>query len=449
MSRKELVAQTIQKYEDAYRKGMPKSAALLEKAKKYMPGGETRAAVWFDPYPLWIDKAGGCRFTDIDSHEYIDFHNCYTVMILGHANPKVVAAVREQAPKGTALAALTPAVIRWAEILCERMPSLERIRFNNSGTEAVMTAVRVARAFTGKDTILRTEAGYHGTFDSVVYPPDAPGIPRSTWGDSIIVPYNDKAAAEKAIVENRDKLAAVIVEGAMGGPIIAPRYGYLQFLRKVTAENGVLFILDEVITLRLAMGGMQGICNIKPDMTTLGKIIGGGFPVGAFGGREDIMRVCSPESRRVFHSGTLTANPITTAAGIATLEQLNTQEIDRINKLGESLAQGIRAALQKHNVKGQVTGTGSLLGIHFSDKPVTDGKSAALANKDLLHMFHLAMMARGIFSPPRCLYCISTPMSQKEIDTAAKAAGDAIGELKPIVEQLWPELLGQPAPVSA
>jgi glutamate-1-semialdehyde 2,1-aminomutase len=446
MSREKLLAEVTRKYEDIYRKRTPKSRATLEAARKYMPGGDTRTSIWFQPYPIWIDKAEGCRFTDVDGHEYIDFHNCYTTMILGHANPKVVAAVREQAARGTALGALIPKVVRWSELVCNMVKSVDKVRFGNSGTEAVMIALRVARGLTGKDMILKTDGCYHGSYDPIVYPSNATGIPRSAQGDSIIVPYNDKAAAEKAIIENKNRLAAVIVEGAMGATgMIPPRDGYLEFLRKVTAENGVIFILDEVISLRLAWGGVQSIYNIKPDLTTMAKIIGGGYPVGAVGGREDIMQLFSPEVGKVYHAGTLNANPITATAGVATMEQLNAQVIDSINKLGESFAEGVRAIFKRLNIKGQVTGIGSLQNIHFSDKPVVDGKSAREANKALLHLFYLAMLERGMFSASRGLYVMSTPMTQKEINAAIKAVDDVITELKPTIEDLWPELIG-PAP---
>ena len=445
MSREQLLAGVTQKYEDTYRKRTPKSRATLEAARKYMPGGDTRTSIWFEPYPIWIDKAEGCRFTDVDGHEYIDFHNCYTTMILGHANPKVVAAVREQAAKGTALGALIPTVVRWSELVCNMVDSVDKVRFGNSGTEAVMIALRVARGVTGKDMILKTDGCYHGSYDPVVYPSDATGIPKSTQGDSIIVPYNDKEAAGKAIVENKDRLAAVIVEGAMGATgMIPPRDGYLEFLRKVTTENGVLFILDEVISLRLAWGGVQSIYGIKPDLTTMAKIIGGGYPVGALGGREDLMQLFSPEVRKVYHAGTLNANPMTATAGLATMEQLNATVIDKINELGKSFANGVRALFKRLNIKGQVTGIGSLQNIHFSDKPVVDGKSAREANKDLLHLFYLAMLERGIFTPARGLYVMSTPMTQKEIDTAVKAVDDVVTELKPTIENIWPELIGPP-----
>ena len=448
MTGEQLLAEVTRKYEDAYRQRTPKSRAVLEAARKYMPGGDTRASIWFEPYPIWIDKAEGCRFTDVDGHEYIDFHNCYTTMILGHANPKVVAAVREQAAKGTALGALIPTVARWAELVCNWVDSVDKIRFGNSGTEAVMMALRVARSITGKDLILKTEGCYHGSYDPVVYPSDVAGISKSARQDSIIVPYNDKEAAEKAVLENKDRLAAVIVEGAMGAAgMIPPRDGYLEFLRKITAENGIIFILDEVISLRLAMGGVQSIYGVKPDLTTMAKIIGGGYPVGAFGGREDIMQQLSPEVHRVHHAGTLNANPITAAAGAATMEQLDAAAINHINKLGESFADGVRAVFKKQNIKGQVTGMGSLQNIHFSDRPVVDGKSALETNKDLLHLYYLAALERGLFSAARGLYVMSTPMTRKEIDAAVGAIEDIVAGLKPTIEDLWPELIGEAVPV--
>jgi len=449
MIREKLLAEITQKYEDLYRKRTTKSRATLEMARKYMPGGDTRTSIWFEPYPIWIDKAEGCRFTDVDGHKYIDFHNCYTTMILGHANPKVVAAVKEQVIKGTALGALIPAVVKWSELICNMVGSVDKVRFGNTGSEVILMALRLARGFTGKDMILKTDGCYHGNYDPVVYPSDSLGIPKSAQGDSITVPYNDKEATERAIVENKGKLAAVIVEGAMGAAgMIPPRDGYLEFLRKVTTENGVLFILDEVISLRLAWGGVQSIYDVKPDLTTMAKIIGGGYPVGAIGGREDLMQLFSPEVGKVHHAGTLNANPITATAGIATLEQLDVKVIDRINRLGESFADGVRAVFKKLNIKAQVTGMGSLQNIHFSDKPVLDGKSAREANKDLLHLFYLAMLERGIFSADRGLYVISTPMTQKEIDTAVKAIEEVMTELKPTIEDLWPGLIGEPVLVT-
>ncbi len=333
MSSKELLSKITQKYEDAYEKRTAESRMTGERAEKYMPGGNTRAAIFFQPYPIWIDKASGCKFTDLDGNEYIDFNNCMTTLALGHANPKVVEVVREQLVKGTAHGALLPIVIRWAEIMCQRIASVDKIRFGNSGTEATMMAVRVARAFTGKDKILKIEGGYYGSFDPVVYPSNTAGLPASVQTDSMIVPYNDKEAAERAIVENKDQLAAIIVEGMMGAAgQIPPKDDYLGFLRKITAANGVLFILDEVQCFRVDHGGIQNVFGVKPDLTTFGKVIGGGFPVGACGGREDIMSLFAPRALKVGLSGTLNGNPVTATAGVATLEQFTAEEGETFQK---------------------------------------------------------------------------------------------------------------------
>jgi glutamate-1-semialdehyde 2,1-aminomutase len=259
--------------------------------------------------------------------------------------------------------------------------------------------------------------------------------------DSITVPFNDKEAARRAITENKDHVSAMIVEGMMGAAgQIPPKDDYLSFLRKVTADNDVLLILDEVQSFRLDYGGMQSIARIKPDLTALGKVIGGGYPVGAVGGREEIMELLSPEMHKVYHSGTFNANPVTATAGVTTLEQLTVEEIARINRLGENLAEGIRDVFIKLNIKGQVTGRGSLLNLHFNSVPVVDGRTAKLDNQQILHLLHLALMERGIFAASRGMFAISTPMTDKEIHTAVMAVEDSLAELQPYIEELWPEL---------
>ena len=444
MSSEQLLDKLINKYRNVYNKRTIKSHEVFQKAKKYMPGGDTRTSIFFEPYPIWLEKASGCTITDLDGNEYIDFHNCYTTLVLGHANPKVMAAVREQLLKGTAHGALMPVVMRWAELMSQRVESVKKIRFTNSGTEAVMIAVRAARAFTGKDKILKIEWGYSGSYDPVVYPSNAVGLPISVLADSLTIPYNDEKAAERAIVENKERLAAVIVEGILGSAgQIPPKDDYLGFLRQATAANDVLLILDEVQCFRVDYGGIQRVFNISPDITVFGKLIGGGFPVGATGGREDIMNLFSPEVHKVSHSGTLNANPVTATAGVATLEQFTAKEIARINILGNSLANGIRSVLARLNIKGQVTGRGSLQNLHFCQVPVVDGKTAKqIVNQDIMQLLHLALMERGIFMARRGLFAVSTPMIGKEVTLAIKAVEDALTELRPHIEEIWPELVG-------
>ena len=442
MSQETLLGRIREKYINTYRKRTPKAQAAGEATRKYIPGG-SRTSLVYQPYLNWIDRADGCRIIDIDGNEYIDFHNCYTAMVLGHGNPKVKSAIREQIERGMAFGTLVPVVTRWAQILCQRLDSVEKIRFTNSGTEAAMLSLRLARAFTGKDKILRIEGGYHGQYDGVVYPPDAAGLPRSTRGDYVFVPFNDEKALERTITQNRDQLAAMILEGVMAaGGYATARDGYLEFVREITAANNVLLVLDEVQTLRFDYGGMQHICGIKPDLTVLGKIIGGGTPVGACGGREDIMQQISPSTAKFRQSGTYNSNPVTAAAGVASLEQLTSQEIARINKLGQKLTDGIRSIFARQNIKGQVTGLGSVRHINFGQVPVVDYKTSQETNKDLLLLLHLALQERGIYLPEGSHLAVSTPMTEKEIDTAVKAVDDAMTELKSSIEQIWPELVG-------
>jgi len=299
MEKKEQVAKFKQKIEETYRQRTPKSREIIDEAKKYVPDGDMRISIWFEPYPAVMAKGDGCHLYDEDGNDYLDFSNNWTSMVLGNNHPKVVEAICRQAPLGSAMAAPPQEAYKWAQILCERIPSVDRVRFCTSGTEAVMFAIRAARAYTGKDKILKMEGNYHGSYDpmemTVGWRKLPPGLPKSAELDMIVVPFNDKAAAEKAIVENKDELAAVIVEGVMGAAgMIPPEDDHLKFLQETAHANDALLILDEVISFRLSTGGAQEIYGVTPDLTALGKTIGGGLPVGAFGGREEVMAVYSP-----------------------------------------------------------------------------------------------------------------------------------------------------------
>jgi glutamate-1-semialdehyde 2,1-aminomutase len=433
------------KVEGEYRKRTPRSAAVSAEARKYLPGGDTRRSIFFFPYPVWLDHAAGCHVYDEDGRDYLDFHNCYTTMILGHGNPGVKAAIREQLDAGTiALGAFKKNVVEWAKILCERVESVDQVRFTCTGTEAVMLSIRAARAWTGKDKIVVEYGGYHGAYDAVVFPPDSRGLPKSLMGDTIVVPYNDKAALARALEEHKGQVAAVVLEGLMGAAGMIPATeGYLQFARQASTEHGALFILDEIISFRLDYGGLQRIEGIKPDMTTFGKIMAGGTAMAAFGGRHELMQQFSPDNQVLHHAGTLNANPLSAAAGVAMMKQITPELIARINTLGDSLREGIRGVFRKAGIKGQVTGMGSLSNVHFGPVPVVDGyTSRETTNKQILHLFHLALINRGILVPERAMFCISAPMTEREVGKAVEAVEDAVHELKPYVEQVWPELIG-------
>jgi len=458
MNKQEVIKEATRKYDEAYMKRTPKSRAALEAATRVLPGGDSRIATFYYPYPIFLDKGNGCRITDIDGNEYLDFHNCYTALIHGHAYPPVVEATREVVGKfATSLGAPTTLITEWAETLCKRVESVETVRFCNSGSEAGMMAMRTARAFTGRNKILKIEGGYNGAYDTVVHPPNSAGLPKSVQTDQLTVPFNDKEAASRVIHENKDELACMVVEGMMGAAgQIPPQNGYLEYLRKTTQENGVLLVLDEVMCFRLDYGGIQRIYGIKPDLTMFGKIIGGGFPVGGWGGRKEIMELFDPikgkeliqESpglpamARLFHGGTFNANPVVATAGRIMLEHLTEKEIERINRLGESLAAGIKSIFSNLKIKSQVTGLGSLLNLHFTQESVVDFKTAQTGRKELMHLVHLGLLERGIFIPARGLFALSTQIGEKEIDVAIKAMEDVMTELKPIIEEAWPELIG-------
>ncbi len=444
-TKEEALAQITARIEEDYHKRTRRSRMIAEEAGKYMPGGDTRRSIFFFPYPVWVDTADGCRLRDVDGNEYIDFHNCYTVMMLGHGNPGIKAAIKGQLDQGTtALGAFKEIVVQWAKMLCARLESLDQVRFTNTGSEAVMMAIRAARGWTGKDKVIMEYAGYHGCYDAVVFPPDANGLPKSLMQDTIIVPYNDKEALEKAILENEGQVAALVLEGLMGSAGMIPaKDDYLRFASKVSAEHNIVFILDEIISFRLDYGGLQRLEGIKPDLTTLGKTMAGGTPGAAFGGRRDIMQQFAPQTQRLHHAGTLNANPVTAAAGVAALEQMTPELIARINMLGDSLMNGIRGVFREAGIKGQVTGKGSLCNLHFGPEPVVDGYTARdTTNRHILHLFHLLLTNRGILTPERGMFCISAPMSEREISAAIGAVEDSVHELKPYIEQIWPELMG-------
>ena len=432
--------------ERRYQCRTPRSAALHEEAKKFLPGGDTRSATYFEPYPLYIQQGSGCRITDVDGNEYIDFFNNYKSLIHGHAHPRITQAVSLQLAKGTAYAAPLEVQTGLAQVLCERIPSLEQVRFCNSGTEATMGAIRAAKAFTGRNKIIKMEGGYHGSHDaaevslapdvSLAGPDDTPYAVRSSRGifqgvlqDVVVAPFNNIEATSALIRRHADDLAAVILEPMMGsGGMIAASPEYLRAVRQETESCGALLIFDEVITFRVSYGGAQEVYQAKPDLTALGKIIGGGFPVGAFGGRADIMAQFNPQNRKLSHSGTFNGNAITMVAGVAALEMLTREEIARINQLGERLRVGLRGAFTATGIDVQVTGIGSMARIHFTGENVVDYRAAWRAAKEMLAPVHLELLNRGIFVAPRCEWAVSTPMGEQEIDAAVEAFSATLSE---------------------
>jgi glutamate-1-semialdehyde 2,1-aminomutase len=430
--------------ETAYRARTSKSSQLFEAAKKVLPGGDTRSVLYFPPYPTFVARGSGCRVWDVDGNEYIDFLNNYTSSIHGHANPAIVEAVCNQVKRGTAFASPTESQIQLAKRLQSRMPSLEQLRFCNSGSEATLMAIRAAKAFTGRNKVLKLDGGYHGLHDAAIVnkastagtsretlPDEQQGVFRGIVTDIVSIPANDLESTTKVFETCQDDLAAVIVEPVMGSAGMIPlEPAFLNQLAEASRSTRAVLIFDEVITMRLAHGGAQQIYNVQPDLTTMGKLIGGGLPIGAFGGRADIMSLFDPAAARLHHSGTFNGNPATLAAGIAALDLLTEQALAHINQLGESLRRGLRKVIEKYRIDAQLTGIGSLIGIHFTRGPIRNYQDALEAPRSLLSVLHLLLLNRGIMTAPRGLFCTSTVMSESEIKQFVDAFEDSIITIK-------------------
>jgi len=450
-----------QKILDTYLKKTPGSKAHQEKAARYLPGGDTRAATYFAPYPVYMENGRGCYLYDVDGNAYLDMLGNYTSLIHGHAFPAIVEAIRQQAPSGTVFGSAAAIQYLHAEHLCRRVPGLQMVRYCNSGTEATLFVIRAARAFTGRDGIIKIDGGYHGGHDlaevNIVAdietngPPRTSvhaGVPASVLQEVQVAPFNDLAAVAAILEKNADRIAAIIVEPVLGaGGVIPAQEGYLAGLRELADRFRVLLIFDEVITLRLSTGGMQALTGVIPDLTSLGKIIGGGLPVGAFGGRSDIMALFDPaHPQAVFHSGTFNAANMVMAAGLSALQALDKPAIDRINALGERLKKGFNDAFKQAGLRGQVTGIGSLNQVHWCDTPLNNARDtgrALAAAGELPGLLHLAMLNRGIYSAKRGMLVISTPMTDDEIDKATSVFAEALAVLSPYIAARFPQLIAE------
>jgi glutamate-1-semialdehyde 2,1-aminomutase len=446
-----------------FRAFAPTSAALARRARKVFPGGDTRASAHYAPFPLVMDHASGCRLTDVDGNELLDFMNNFTSLIHGHAHPAVVDAIQAQAPRGSAYAAPNLAQIELAELIAHRVPSVELMRFTSSGTEGTLMAIRCARAATGRQKIMKMEGGYHGSYElaevSLVPFPDGRGgvdapssqpvdasFPASVLADTVICPYNEPDHARRLIDRHADELAAVIVEPVLGSMGMIPaNTAFLRTLREATAAHGIVLVFDEVITLRLDAGGAQQIHGIRPDLTCMGKIIGGGLPIGAVGGSRDLMEQFNPDREQpVMHASTFSGNALTMAAGLAAMRAYDGAEAARLNRLGERLRTGFNEAFLQAGIRGQAVGSGSLTNLHFTDAPLNDARDSLAGMTDAGHiprLLHLGMLRRGIMSASRLMNCVSTAMTDTEVDTAIGALNETLRELRPHLESERPALL--------
>ena len=393
-----------------------RSKALFEKAQRFIPGGvnsPVRAFRAVGGNPLFIKKAKGAFLYDEDGNEYVDLINSWGPMILGHAHPLVEEAVREALHGSPSFGAPTAREVEMAELICSMIPSVEKVRMVNSGTEATMSAVRVARGFTGRDKIIKMEGCYHGHGDSFLISagsgvmtfgtPDSPGVTRGTAQDTLTAPFNDLDAVSALIENNPQTIAAVILEPVVGNMgCVPPQPGYLQGLRDICTKHDVLLIFDEVMTgFRLALGGAQELYNIVPDLTTLGKIIGGGLPVGAYGGRSDIMDAVSP-SGPIYQAGTLSGNPMAMAAGLTILKELknNPRIYQDLHNMATFIVNEMKVQMARRNLTYTINQVGSMFTLFFTDHQVTDFDSAKTCDTAMFGRYFNAMLRRGIYLAP-------------------------------------------------
>lgn len=424
-----------------------RSKSLFEKARQFIPGGvnsPVRAFRAVGGNPLFIKSAKGAYLYDEDGNEYIDLVNSWGPMILGHAHPLVEEAVREALACSPSFGAPTVREVDMAELICSMISSVEKVRMVNSGTEATMSAIRLARGYTGRDKIIKMEGCYHGHADSFLIAagsgvmtfgtPDSPGVTRGTAQDTLIAPYNNLDAVTNLIDENPDQVAAIILEPVVGNMgCVPPNPGYLQGLRDICTKHGILLIFDEVMTgFRLSAGGAQELFGITPDLTTLGKIIGGGLPVGAYGGRREIMDFVSPAGP-VYQAGTLSGNPMAMAAGLALLNELRKKpEIYKeLNAVSTLLVTGLRDQMKKRSLPFTINQVGSMFTLFFTDKVVTDYDSARTADTVMFGKYFNAMLQRGIYLAPsqfEALF-ISHAVSNEVANRILEASQAALDEI--------------------
>jgi len=425
---------------------LTRSEELLARARKTIPGGVSspvRAFRAVGGSPVFLARAEGARVFDEDGRAYVDYVGSWGPMILGHAHPAILEAVGAAAARGTSFGAPCALEVELAERVVRHVPSVEKVRFVSSGTEATMSALRVARGFSGRSKILKFDGCYHGHADSLLVAagsgvatlgiPGSPGVPEGTVADTLVVPFNDVDAVERAVAEHGPDLAAIIVEpvcGNMGA--VAPGPGYLEALREITRKNGTVLIFDEVMTgFRLALGGAQELFGVTPDMTCLGKILGGGLPAAAYGGRADIMATVAPEGP-VYQAGTLSGNPLAMAAGVTALDLLTEPGVyAKLDATSARLADGLAGAAQAAGATVTVNRVGSMVTVFFQPGPVTDYASARASDTARFGRFFHAMLERGVALPPAQFEAafVSLAHGPAEIDATLAAATESFREV--------------------
>jgi glutamate-1-semialdehyde 2,1-aminomutase len=423
------------------------SEQLFDKAKNYIPGGvnsPVRAFRAVGGSPIFIKSAKGAYLYDEDGNSYIELINSWGPMILGHAHELVEKAVADAIQKGFSFGAPTRREVEMAELICSIVPSVEKVRMVNSGTEATMSALRVARGYTGRDKMIKFEGNYHGHGDSFLIAagsgamtfgePDSPGVTKGVANDTLTAPYNDLNAVQALVDANKGQIACIILEPVVGNMgLVKPVEGFLEGLRKICDEEGIVLIFDEVMTgFRLAKGGFQERCGVIPDMTTMGKIIGGGMPVGAYGGKKEIMDVVSPAGP-VYQAGTLSGNPIAMAAGQAMLTHLseNPSVYTRLEEIGTTLTNGMKANMEKLGLNYTLNHVGSMFTLFFTDKPVNNFEDAKTSDTALFGRYFQAMLKRGIYLAPSQYEAmfLSTALTDEHIQMVLEANLESLREV--------------------
>ncbi len=422
------------------------SKRLYKKAKGLLPGGvnsPVRAFKAVGGDPFFVSHAKGSKIYDVDGNSYIDYVLSWGPLILGHAHPSVVKAVKEAAEKGTSYGAPHPFEIEIAEMVKNAYPSIEKLRMVNSGTEATMSALRVARAFTGRDRIIKFEGCYHGHADGLLVRagsgattfgvPDSPGVPKNYARNTITLPFNDLKAVRDVVKRHYRDIACIILEPVVGNMgCVLPKKGFLQGLRKICDRYGILLIFDEVMTgFRVSYGGAQQYYGVMPDLTCLGKVIGGGLPVGAYGGRADVMEMVAPEGP-VYQAGTLSGNPLAMAAGVATLRVLSRKGVfEKILKKAEMLEEGLRDAARRARAKVKFYRAGTMFCTYFTDREVYDYTTAKRADTEKFARFFRGMLRRGIYIAPSQFEAgfLSLAHTDRDIEKTIRAAHDTLKEI--------------------
>jgi len=447
---------------EEYVRQNPGSKEAYERARGFLPSGNTRTVLYWPPFPLCLRVGRGTRLWDVDGNERIDFNFNNTTLILGHNHPKVIEAAEDQLARGTVLGAPTETEPLLAEELLRRLKGAERVRFTPSGTEANMQAIRTARAYTGRDLIAKCEGAYHGSWDAIdisVAPPldqagprEAPnsvrqqvGIPEGVLRNTLTLPFNDAEAAVALIEKHRDELAAVIVEPIQRD--LPPEPGFLEALREATERHGIVLIFDEVIAFRVGYHGAQGRLGVTPDITTLGKVIGGGFPVGAYASTEEYMEPLAileakfPDYRgpRLGFSGTFNAHPVTMAAGLAVLKELQPPVYDELDRKGEKMREGLTKILDESGITAFVGGMASFFHVLWTTEKVRDYRSAATGDRTISRYFSIDLMNRGVFllGHPNA----SEVTTHEDIRITLNAIKESVETNKPIIKECSPHLL--------